>query len=288
MTDIQPKWLFEADMFLEGNPERMVAYAAQKGWETKWVKYVPFSGGTYNQYPDSPDQCVIAYGSLNLTRQLMREKKWVPTAWCDHDILKCTSYYCHFGPYLLQQKYAMYPLSEVNRKLKEIIEMFGDDGKIFIRPDNNYKSFSGIVVSQHKWDHWYKQNIGCYNLEPDLLCVVAKPQVIESEHRFVIADKKVVTGSKYIIGDRLLDGEDGKGFDDSAAMWAEEVAASTTFQPHRIYAIDVCTVNGQYRLMELGSINSCGLYGCDVTKAMDAMVGVAVEECQEQKEMGKL
>lgn len=69
---MKPKWLienFEAD-----NKFDLLAEETRKrGFETEITRYIPFESGTYECF--SPDDCVIVQSSLNLARQLQREKK---------------------------------------------------------------------------------------------------------------------------------------------------------------------------------------------------------------------
>ena len=271
-----PNWLLERDMFLEGNPQRMFDIARELGMKPKWMKYVPFEGGDFDQFPSN--ECVIVYGSMNLANHVAKASPWIPGVWTNPHALRTSTYLAHWGKFSVQRDYALFPLGEIRRMLPLLLERFGDDGRIFLRPNENDKSFSGVVVSENNFERWYAQNARCYDLDPTAIALVSKPQRILSEHRFIIADRQVVAGSKYRRGELLLDGLDAAGFDRAAADFATQVIHSSEWQPLRIYALDVAELPDSYALMEIGSVNSCGLYGCDLRAVIEHASRIAADD----------
>lgn len=281
MIATKVRWLLETDMFLEGNPQRMHEIISSLGMEVKWIKYVPFGGTTLGMYPER--DCVVVYGSMNLAREVHKQARWIPGVWADPAALRCSTYYAPWRDFILQQQHAMFTLGEVKTHLAEIVAEYGVEGEIFLRPDENDKSFSGIVVHIDKFDRWHNQNTACYDLLPEMRVVVARPQKIVSEHRFIIADRRVIAGSKYKTGSFSRDGLDAIGFDDAARNYAQHVIDASGFQPHRIFALDVAETPDGYRLMEIGSANSCGLYGCDLRAVIEHASRIAADEWRAEK-----
>jgi hypothetical protein len=275
MSEMQANWLFEKDMFLEGNPERMFEIVRELGMNAKWTKYVPFEGAEFTQFPAG--DCAVVYGSMNLANHVAKVNPWKPGVWTSPHALRTSTYLAHWGRFSVQRDYAMFPLGEVRRMLPLLVERFGVEGKIFLRPNENDKSFSGAVVHQEHFEKWYAMNERCYNLDPTSVALVSRPQRILSEHRFIVADRQVITGSKYRRGEQLLDGVDAAGFDEPAKQFAEQVIRSSNWQPLRIYALDVAELSDGYAFMEIGSVNSCGLYGCDLHAVIEHASRIAVE-----------
>jgi len=259
---MQPHWLLETDTFLEGNPQRMFEILREMGLPVKWVKYVPFQGTVLDQFPD--DACVVVYGSMNLVAQVTRLALWAPGVWANSHVLRASTYLAHWGRYSVQREYGMYPLGEIRRLLPRLLEQFGRDGRLFIRPNENDKSFSGTVVSENNFARWLDQNTRCYDLDPTAVVIVSRPQEIVSEHRFIVADGKVITGSKYRNGETVLDGLDAVGFDAAAWKFAQELMEESPWKPLRLFTLDVAELSDGYALMEIGSVNSSSLYGCDL------------------------
>jgi hypothetical protein len=257
------KWLIEKDVFLDGNPERMVDIIRGRGMECRTIRYsetLPLRG-----FPDGEN--VIVYGSMGFVRDMVRSGRWRTMAWFDEEILSCHHYYGRWPEFVLQKSYRFLPLGEVHRQHAQLYAEVGTDGQLFVRPDDNLKSFAGKVVEQGKFEHWYQQNVRCYDLKPSLLCMVARPQEIFGEWRVIIAQRKVLTASAYV-------GESRSGTVEpvpvEVLVLAGKIAANGAFDPLPIYVMDLArTVDGLF-LMEIGSMNCASMYNCDLEKIIDA------------------
>src|SRR4051812_23806298 len=113
---MRPIWIVEANV--DGLPtEPLAAEISRRGMECRVVKWLP------STYPkdvagaeDVPrDACVIFRGTLTLMRHLEATRRWRPAAWCEFDRFACSTYYAHFGPFLLNREYALLPYAEAVR-----------------------------------------------------------------------------------------------------------------------------------------------------------------------------
>jgi hypothetical protein len=273
------KWLFERNVFEDGNPERMVKIARSKGMTCVEVAYASVDGDDQQLRPSKPvpfanEEQVFVYGSMNLCRWLLRRGQWPKMAWYDFERLRCQIYYARWHEFLLQQEHTFLPLSEVHRQRDRLFQTFGQDGRIFIRPDDNAKSFAGGVVESAGFDKWWEL-ANFYKPSPDCLAVVARPQTIHAEWRFVIGRRNVITGSQYR---RNGVEELAVSYPDDAATFATAVANANAFDPHPVYVMDVCQTNDGYRLIELGSVCCASLYACDLGKVVAAVTEAAGEK----------
>jgi len=274
------KWLLETDTF-EEDLEPIKDEIKRQGMEYTMVDYIPFGKGKYDQYPD--DACVIFYGSLNLGAQLYKQKQWVPGVWCNLKNFECTTYYAHFGKHLLNDLYWMMPRSELNRRKDEFFEMF--DGKFFARPSTGFKSFTGQVFTHDHFERDWEW-ADDFALAEDIV-VVSSPKEIFNEFRFVCADKKIVSGTRYKLnGDAEplpLDQCD-KATVEYATEFAQRVA-SEEWEPEPIYTIDVGELDNScgrtMRLMEINSFSCSGLYNCDPEPIVKAARELAIKEYQD-------
>ena len=277
---MQVKWLLERDTFGE-DLEPIKEEIARQGMEYIMVDYIPFESGEYNQYND--DECVIFYGSLNLGKQLRKQKKWVPGVWCNLQNFECTTYYAYLGKYLLNNPYWMMPQAELKRRKDEFFEMF--DGRFFARPSTGFKSFTGQVFSHDHFDRdWEWVEEFSY---PENIVVVSSPKDIFVEYRFVCADKKIVAGTRY----KLNGKESNLSLEACRAggatqikeiiAFAEEIALQE-WQPQPIYTIDVALRdNLEIGLMEINSFSCSGLYDCNPEPIVKAASELAWKEHQE-------
>jgi len=276
---MEVKWLIE-DFEGDGKLDPLIAAIKKQGMECDIVKYVPFESGEYNKFKD--DDCVVFYGSLNLARQLQREKPWIPGPYCNFKNLRCLTYYSHWGKYLLNNDYIMLPLLEFSRKRDYYYDNMGVDDCIFMRPDSGAKTFYGAVYPKDELDRDIKLMDGYAGLPMDeILVVIASPKIIEKEWRVVVVDRIVVSGSQYKEDDKLNEQDDCDG---GAWSLAQEIAKEE-WQPGRAYTLDICKSEGRYYLLEINSFSCSGLYGCAVEPIVREVSRVALEEYNSYKDI---
>ena len=292
----KPFWIIEKLVF--ENTDAIVKAAIASGCDVEIVECG--CGMPPERFRDSvaypPERCLIAYGSINFVRGMLECGAWTPTAWLDAEELNCRTYYAYLGKFLLQQEYLMLPWSEFVRKKDYLYKAVGYpsmevhvDGtaslplgkkQIFVRPADNLKSISsGTLVEHDKFDHWAKMTANCYEPDPELLVVVARPQQVLAEWRFWMTKDRIVSQTGY--------GPEGCSFaaiPSEADLLALEVArewGKKTQAP--MFVVDVCracTGETGFRLVEIGSANTCSMYGADAAK----IVGEMTEQAQRQWE----
>lgn len=273
------KWLLQADVFNE-KLELLTEAITKQGMEYKIVKYVPFDVDDYKVFGD--DECVVCYGSINFINQVKRNN-WIPNTWLNERSLECTTYYSYYGEFLINQYYSILPFAEFKRRKKEFFA--GRDG-LFIRPNSNMKEFVGSVVYREELEddnsdtRKYKYNLFRYlDIEPHTLMVVAPPEDIHAEWRFVIADRKVVTWSRYKTDHIFAPAV-------NAPMEAFSLAnqiARVEWRPSSVFVVDIgMTGCGRFGLIEIGSFNCAGLYMCDRSLIVKFISEVALKEYMEE------
>lgn len=277
---MKAKWVVEKGDLERENWDKIVEHLKSSGREVVRPNYIPFT----NDKVDSPfgdEDCVVAFGCLGLVRAVGRNNKWVPGVWCDWEALKCSRYLAHLGQYSVQQHYGFYPLEEVWRKRDWLFETYSKhsdpklNGHIFIRPDDNFKSFNGERVCAERWDA-FRRNVNCYTPSQDILCMVASPVDIRDEWRFVVVDGQIITGSQYR---KEGSAEIEPVVESGAEAFGQMILDKTDWRPHPVFTIDICKLgDGEYRLMEVGSVNAAGLYCCDIPKLVEAISTAAEKE----------
>lgn len=273
------KWLVE-DFEGDGTLDRLIAEIKLQGMQCEVVNYIPFQGGEYNQYSD--EDCVVFYGSLNLARQLQREKPWVPGPICNFKNLCCKTYYSYWGEHLFNQDYIMLPMLEIKRRREEIFKQFGKDDMIWIRPDSGAKTFAGQTVPLESLDKEFDL-FGNYAGKPidEIMAIISSPKVIESEFRIVVIDRKVVAFSQYKNNDKL---EVKEGADEGSIILANNIVRSS-WQPDIAYTLDICKSDEKYYLLEANSFSCSGLYACSPESIIREMSKAALEEYNSYNEV---
>src|SRR5579872_1794349 len=106
----QVGWLIDAEMF-DGYRDELVACIRALGHYAKLIRapQPPYRWDDVGcSYRDSfpQDACVITHGDIEFVTRICREKRWVPGAFASIENFACSSYYCQFGDFLLNQDYA--------------------------------------------------------------------------------------------------------------------------------------------------------------------------------------
>lgn len=186
--------------------------------------------------------------------------------WCDFSKLSCTSYYAKWGDLLLARDYGFYQLAELRRLKTELWRRYQDEnGYCYVRPDSNDKTFGGGIFRQGYFEPWLLETPP-EKLTDDLLCLIGRPSRIEAEYRLWLVDKKVVASSLYVQNDRICY---SSATPVGAVVLAERAAA--IWSPHPAFVIDVAMVNGQFYIIECGSIHTCGVYAADLSSLVKSL-----------------
>ena len=228
-----------------------------------------------NSYRDTfpLGSCVVTHADIDLVVRVYEEKIWTPGAFATVEKFYCSRYYAHLGKYLLNSEYVMLPFKELCRRQEFLFDKFGVNQKLFVRPDSPLKLFTGLVISKDSFEKDY-EFMAFYEFPSESLVVVSSPKSIIKEWRFVVADRKVVTGSLY-----KEDGEfvEEVFFDQNAAAFAQRVV-NAGFVPDPVWVIDVCqTTDDRYWLLEIGGFSFSFLYGCDMKQVVEPVSKAALK-----------
>jgi len=224
------------------------------GFEFKEIDVLPFS--------DLPNELIelnnpLLYGSVSMIDKCL-----------DFPNLKNGVFYnannFTFENYIRQYGELMFN-SECNIiKIKDLDSLdspdLPDNELVFVRPNNDDKSFDGQIKSFGELKGWLSQlEVNYNNLTPETKIVISKPYNIDVEYRFWIVNGKVIAGSRYREDFRL---SKSRNCPDKLVKFAEE--ASQMYSPHEVFVMDVCVADNQPYIFECGSFNSAGFYAANV------------------------
>lgn len=240
--------------------------AEEAGHVVLLTKYVPFSQEPpYIPIPEN--SCVVTHGTIQFCKQIEKNfgRYWTPGMYFNANVKDFTKFANHMGDDLLNNDYYIIPWAEVVRRRVN---------GVFVKPLSGLKDFVGQVIKDHDY------NIQPQNpIDPDCLCVVASAHDILAEFRYVIADKKVITGSEYR-WDNVLDVR--ADTHPTCDMLAEKIAEAE-WQADTVYVCDIALIIGddkyeQAKVIELNAFSSSGLYACDTRKIIEAVSRAAEKE----------
>lgn len=278
------RWLIDAGLATQrhyaGQPS-LIEAARELGYTVHESRYKPRDPDT--TVPFGLEECVVAYGSYEFIRQVRATYKgqfWTPGDYCRVENLSYQATTARYGEHFLNNDYVLMPFGEVVRRRTR-----DWGGAIFLKPDGVGKAFTGFVVTEDRFDAEISSLRQISHVHDDLLCVVARPKVIQGEFRYTIADRRRVAGSEYR-WDNILDVRS-----DTLPI-CDELAdhiARQPWQPDRVYTLDICAaeIDGTLvpRIVEFNSFSCAGLYASDTRAIVEAVSTAAWREHEGEDEI---
>ena len=228
----------------------------------RMIEIVPFS----DDLPDveiTPGANTVCHGTTSLIKNA-HKKGW--GVFFNPD---------NFRPGLWKQKYGRNFLNYdgyVQKMCELSLPGIADkDGLTFVRPNGDFKDFSGSVVDYHGWEKFLKSvQEGGYTFDDQLEVYAAPCKSLFEEYRMFVVNGKVVSSSKYRLR-TILDKK--PGCPDEIEAFANKMAR--IWSPEKAYVMDVCkTDQGEIKLLELNCFNASGVYAAPllpVIRAVEAL-----------------
>jgi hypothetical protein len=223
------------------------------------IDVIPFCTQTITE-PHAYDGPKVAYGSTTLMR--LADREWYPGVWYDENTFKPSVWGEKIGVNYLNRGAMILPLREVIDNWKY--------PKQFIRPDSDFKLFSGAVFRNGDFFDWYTKvkrliDTRTYTtLTLDTPVSVAEAIPLEAEWRFFIVDKHISACSQYRKDGRL---DSSTEYIDFKAIYLAQDIANAKWQLAPAYVVDIAkTKDGEYKVIEFNNFNSSGFYACDLLR----------------------
>lgn len=275
---MRPTWLIEAGVYgAEIDP--LLAEIRRQGMAAELLPHrtlLKEKDIIVGERPLADGDCVVAYGTFPFVRQIQLHRRWVPGAWCDPDNLDCTTYFAHFGKYLLNQRYEILPAVEAIRQRDRLYEVFGPDDELFARPAGCHKVFTGRCIYRDD----FESALSPATFDPDAQVVIAAPKEVGSEWRLVVVGDRVVAGSQYAVeGSKCVEA----GCPAVVRAFAESMLSEVRWRPDLIFMVDIGESGGHLRLVELSGFSCSWLYACDVEAVVAAASELAEREWERRQ-----
>ena len=219
------------------------------------VKVIPFS----DELPDFPEKKhSIYYGSTTMMYNIFKRHKnslYNPGLFFDEYTFTMENYFEQWGKHMLNYDAGITTFEELMSKEYE------KDHLLFIRPNDDSKSFAGEVVEFERVGKWYENLIGFENINLTLSTkiVAGEPYKIKKEWRLWIVNEVVIASSQYKDGQSLKKVE---GAPKEVIDFAE--ARCKEYTPHDIFVMDICLCGDELFILECGCVNSAGFYASKV------------------------
>ncbi|MEV6066269.1 ATP-grasp domain-containing protein [Nocardia sp. NPDC052001] len=247
---MRPQWLIDLD---DDFPGAAVVAAALGD-----VLIVEPHEAMMGRWPDIREgRTLVGYGTMATMTRLRRAPRLGEAVFDDYAALRCSAYYRHVYD-LLGRTAVLVPFSAVPDL--PLRRMFDGD-RVFLRSDSNYKLFPAGVHTIAELGDWLR----IYDRHRDELVVVSEVVTFEREYRCFCRNGLFVCGSSYPAEPYLP-------VPDHVRVFAETAAGRMLAQGSTMVTVDVgVDVDGVLRLVELGGVNSWGIYGSDIADFIAAM-----------------
>jgi len=260
-------WILQDNLFNEAAYQTLLDTLVRFKIPHSIHKVIPFIGEITPE-PVLEDDNVICMGSYSL-RHAARKNGWRPGVF-DLEPQNFNKQMQHWGQYMLNA-------DAVVSRFEDAV--FTED-VMFIRPIEDSKVFAGTVMDKSEFEEWQKkvcvlEEDDGTSLSKDTLIQVCKPKKIYAEYRFWIVKDRIVTQSLYKRGDRVIY---SPHVDDHVFRFVNMILktknnqtsitlsmANDGWMPHEAWCLDVCETPEGMKVVEIGTINSCGFYAANMT-----------------------
>lgn len=250
-------WILQSNLFNEAAYQELIDTLSRLNLSYTTHTVVPFERVLVPE-PVIAHSNVICMGSYSL-RHIAAANQWEPGVF-DLEHQHFSIQRAHWGSHMLNADSMVLPFKNVSFV-----------GLRFIRPIHDSKIFSGGIFSDDEFTAWHHKVVTLgedygSSLTPDTLVQVSEPKVIYSEYRFWVVCGEIITASLYKQGRSVLY---SSNVDDQYYQFVEQRIAE--WQPAPAFVIDVCDTPDGIKIVEINTINSCGLYAANVPKLVMAL-----------------
>lgn len=262
-------WVVQENVFNEEGYANLLDALQRLEIEYTRVKFVPFqhkliaADTDLLQFENTdaipeikvPEGLVMVCGATLLS-MVAQEKGWVPGTFINENF-HSSRWLEHWGNFMLNSQTITDQISK--------IQCPWDIPRIFIRPCLDTKVFTGFSMRTSDLDLWrndlLSQGRDSHWFGPQTEVMLAPAQEINAEYRFFIVDKKVVTGSMYKLGHRLVH---DPYIPDYVSDFCQQMV--NIWQPSRGFVMDIAETPEGCKIIEINNLNHSGFYACDVLK----------------------
>ena len=246
------QWVIQKNLTNQDDLKTLVRSCKEIGVDCLEVEILPFIDQlpsiNYSKHP-------IFYGSTTLGELVKDNQKIKAGFFFNETAFSIENYIKRWGLHMLNFGASV-------TTVRQLVNEVHEPGKLlFVRPDNDSKSFSGEVIKFSEVKDWYDKLIASDSrmLTIDSKIIVSEPYNLKYEWRLWIVNKKVIASSKYREEFRS---KKARGCPESVMKFAEERCLEYT--PHDIFVMDICQTGDEYYIIECGCMNSAGFYASDI------------------------
>ena len=213
---------------------------------------------------DAITEPIFTYGSYTLSK-IAKKRGYNPGSFISETI-GMENLIKIFGNHMLNSDMVIDTLENIETEMP----------KFFLRPMEDTKSFPAKIYTLEEFKEFKRKIIEAgtehyATIYPHTKVLISSPKEIEQEYRFFVVAGKVITGSQYKMGERVVY---SPNIDRNIQWYVSSVVDMRNVlnnHPDVAYVIDIAVSEGEPKILEVNSINSSGLYAIDTQKFIDAV-----------------
>ena len=247
------QWVVQRNLTSQADFDGMKNACEKIGIPFIGLNIIPF---TSDLPPFDRSRKSIIYGSTTFNALAYENESLREGLFFDEHSFSIENYIGKWGRYMLNYEASISTFRELMEN-----RQFSDDKLLFIRPNDDSKSFAGEMKRFDEIQGWFNQlaEVENSNLSPESKVVISEPYNIQFEWRLWIVNKKVVAASKYREYFKLRKEE---GCPAAVVDFAE--ARCLEYIPHNVFVMDICLCGDEYYIVECGCMNGAGFYKADI------------------------
>ena len=249
-------YVIQENVYKEYHYQTLIDYLKKYKLEYEIVPWRPFDPNPVAVKTDRKD--VWFWGSIDTGIELQRQG-WYPGIMYNekHDFHKYNEYY---GKNMLNS----------DAFIQTVGPLLDWGPPMFIRPTRDTKIFTSKVYYMDEWNNYINgiDDESLVQIQEKTKMVVSTPKhFIQQEIRCWIVDAEPVTISQYKIGNRvnMLNMDNNQ----EAQIFARDMAK--LFCPSRVFVLDICLYQDEYKIVEINCANMSGFYDIDMSKLIQKL-----------------
>lgn len=264
-------WVIQADRNAKRDLEVMTERMREMMIPFVGCQIAPFATEIEYLFAPPPEGTfVIPYGTTKLIA-LGQELGW-QGIFHDPETFRVDAWVKHRSD-MLNQDAELLTVREVEQRFTGWPD---EDEHFFIRPVEDFKAFTGMVVPARELAYWSTSHrtgvaFGSHTVVRsakytlDTVCAVSPAQTIDAEYRYFVVDGRVVTGSMYHLGNKLVMKRVGA---DVISLVQQMV--DRHWMPHRTCVMDIA-IGREFgtKVIEFNTFNASGFYDHDIPAIVD-------------------
>ena len=248
-------YIVQENVFKEENYDNLIQALDRLQLPYEIVKVLPFIDDIEFK---TDSKHIFPFGSLKMAR-ISKQFGWKPGSQMNdnHDFMVYKDFY--------RENLLNYDSKIIKFGDKD----FFSEELFFARPTKDTKVFTGKVFDMSEWQEFKEYSF--INGHSTLLDANTEIQIstvkkIQKEIRFWIVKGEIITASQYRLGNRLVLSDD---IDQSAYDFCNKMIK--IFELNEAFVMDLCLVDGEYKIVECGCINCAGFYKANMQKLLMAL-----------------